>query len=127
MLDATAQLAKRPGALLFGFASPLFEPAGLGPITIPRCEPGRVRHQPDEHEVRKQLAGEDRFEIELEKGLARQRLVVPQDAQTKPVRDDCPKMRLAAIEEFLHQSMGIDGRCAALPGSPAVERQATAN
>ena len=83
MLDAAAQLAQRAGALLFGLAGPFLEPAGLGPITIARCEPGRVGHHPDEHEVGEQLAGEDRFEVELEKGLARQCLVVPEDAQAK--------------------------------------------
>ena len=108
MLDAAAQLAERTGALPFGLAGPFFEPAGLGSITIARCEPGGVRHHPDEHEVGEQLAGEDRFEIELEKGLARQCLVVPQDAQAKAVRDDRPEMRLAAIQELLNQSMGID-------------------
>ena len=37
-LHAPAQLAERASALPFGFAGPLFQPAGLGPVTLARCE-----------------------------------------------------------------------------------------
>ena len=126
-LHAPAQLAERAGALLLGFAGPLLQPAGLGPLALARHKTQRMHDEPQEHEVRIDLAGKHRLEVELDIRLARQRLVVPQDAQAQAVRDDRPQVRVAAIEELLHEAVRVGGRRAALSRRTAVERQATAD
>ena len=126
-LHAPAQLAERAGALLLGFAGPLLQPAGLGPLALARHETRGMHDEPQQHEVRVDLAGEHRFEVELDIRLARQRLVVPQDAQAQTVRDDRPQVRVAAIEELLHEAVRIGRRRTALSRRAAVERQAAAD
>ena len=126
-LHAPAQLAERAGALLLGFAGPLLQPAGLGPLALARYETRGVHDEPQQHDVRIDLAGEHRLEVELDVRLARQRLVVPQDAQAQSVRDDRPQVRVAAIEELLHEAVRVGGRRAALSRRTAVERQAAAD
>ena len=86
-----------------------------------------MHDEPQQHEVRIDLAGEHRFEVELDIRLARQRLVVPQDAQAQTVRDDRPQVRVAAIEELLHEAVRVGGSRAALSRRTAVERQAAAD
>ena len=86
-----------------------------------------MHDEPQEHEVRVDLAGEHRLEVEFDIRLARQRLVVPQDAQAQSVRDDRPQVRVAAIEELLHEAVRVGGRRAALSRRTAVERQAAAD
>ena len=126
-LHAPAQLAERAGALLLGFAGPLLQPAGLRPLGLARHETRGMHDEPQQHEVRIDLAGEHRFEVELDVRLARHRLVVPQDAQAQAVGDDRPQVRVAAIEELLHEAVRVGGSRAALSRRTAVERQAAAD
>ena len=122
-LHAPAQLPERAGALLLGLAGPLLQPAGLGPLALARRESRGMDDEPQQHEVRVDLAREHRLEVELEERLARQGLVVPQDAEPQPIGDDRPQVRVAAVEELLHQPVRVDHRRAALPRRPAVERE----
>ena len=73
------------------------------------------------------LAGEHGLEVELEEGLAREGLVVAQDAQAQAVGDDGPEVAGAAVEELLHQAVGIGGGGPAHAGGAAVEAQAAAD
>ena len=84
-------------------------------------------HEPEQDEVGIDLAGEHGFEVELEEGLAREGLVVAQDAQAQAVRDDGPEVAGAAVQELLHQAVRIDGGGPAHTGGAAVEAQATAD
>ena len=126
-LHAPTQLAERAGALLLGLAGPLLQPAGLGSLALARHEPRGVHDEPQQHEVRVDLAGEHRFEVELQVRLARQRLVVPQDAQPHAVRDDRPQVGVAAVEELLHEPVRVGGGRAALSRRAAIEREAAAD
>ena len=124
---APAQLAERAGALLLGFAGPLLQPAGLGPLALARHEARGMHDEPQQHEVRVDLAGEHRLEVELDIRLAGQGLVVPQDAQAQSVRDDRPQVPVAAVEELLHEAVRVGGGRAALSRRTAVEREAAAD
>ena len=126
-LHAPAQLAERAGALLLGLAGPLLQPAGLGPLALAGHEARGVHDEPQQHEVGVDLAGEHRLQVELQVRLARQRLAVPQDAQTHAVRDDRPQVPVTAVEELLHEPVRVGGGRAALSRRPAVEREAAAD
>ena len=121
LLDATAQVAQGAGALLVGDLGPLLQPAGLRPLGLARREARGVRHEPEQDEVGIDLAGEHGLEVELEKRLARQGLVVAQDAQPQAVRDDGPEVAGAAVQELLHQTVRVDGGGPAHAGGAAVE------
>ena len=108
-LDPAAQLTKRAGAFPLGFTGPLLQPAGLRPVVSAWCKSGGVGDEPDENEVGIDLACEHRLEVELEIRLARQRLAVPQDAEPESVRDDRPQVRVASVEELLHQPVRVGG------------------
>ena len=126
-LDPAAQFTERAGAFPLGFTGPLLQPAGLRPVVSARCKPGGVGDEPDEHEVGVDLAREHRLEVELEIRLARQRLAVPQDAEPESVRDDRPQVRVAAVEELLHETVGVGGGRPPLPRRAAIEREAAAD
>ena len=85
-----------------------------------------MHHQPQQHEVGVDFAREHRFEIEIEKRLPRQRLVVAQHAQAQAVRYDRPQVRAAAVEKLLHQAVRVCGCRAVLSGSSAIKRQSAA-
>ena len=120
-LDAAAQVAQGAGALLVGELGPLLQPAGLGPLALARREARGVGHEPEQDEVGIDLAGEHGLEVELEKRLAREGLVVAQDAQAQAVRHDGPEVAGAAVQELLHQAVRVDGGGAAHAGGAAVE------
>ena len=86
-----------------------------------------MNDEPEEHEVGIDIARKHRFEVELEKRLARKRLVVPQDAQAQTIRDDRPQVSVAAVEKLLYEAVRVGGGRAALPRRSAVEREAAAD
>ncbi len=126
-LDAAAQIAQGAGALLVGDLGPLLQPAGLRPLGLARGEARGVGHEPEQDEVGIDLAGEHGLEVELEEGLAREGLVVAQDAQPQAVRDDGPEVAGAAVQELLHQAVRVDGGRPAHAGGAAVETEAAAD
>ena len=123
-LDPAPQLAERAGALPLGFAGPLLQPAGLRPALIARRESGGVGDEPDQHEVGVDLARKHRLQVELEIRLARQGLAVSEDAEPESVRDDRPQVRVAPVEELLHQPVWVGGGRPPLPRRAAIEREA---
>ena len=127
LLDAAAQVAQGAGALLLGHLGPLLQPAGLRALALARREARGVGHEPEQDEVGVDLAGEHGLEVELEEGLAREGLVVAQDAQAQAVRDDGPEVAVAAVQELLHQAVGVGGGGTAHAGGAAVEAQAAAD
>ena len=127
LLDALLEIAECARALLLGNLGPLLEPAGLGPIALARRKARGVRHEPQQHEVREHLAVEHRLEIELEVRLPRDRLAVAQDAKPQAVRQDRPQVRIAAVQEVLHQPVRVRDRRAAHAGRASIEAQAAAD
>ena len=127
LLDTAAQVAEGARALLLGQLGPLLQPAGLRPIAVAGREARGVGHEPEQDEIGIDLAVEHGLEVELQEGLARERLVVAQNAQAQAVGDDGPEVAGAAVQELLHQAVGIGGGGAAHPGGAAVEAQAAAD
>ena len=123
-LDPAAQLTEGAGSFPLGFTGPLLQPAGFRPVVSAWCKSGGVGDEPDENEVGVDLAREHRLEVELEIRLTRQRLAVAQDAEPESVRDDRPQVRVAAVEELLHQPVRVGGGRAPLPRRAAIEREA---
>ena len=82
-----------------------------------------MSREPEQDKVGIDLAGKHGLEVELEKGLSREGLVVAQHAQAEPVGDDGPDVAGTAVDEFLHQAVGVGGGGAAHAGSAAVEAQ----
>ena len=107
--DTDAQVAQGAGALLLGLLGPLLQPGALGPVGLVRGEARCVGREPEQDEVGINLAGEHGLEVELQERLAREGLVVAQDAQTHAVHDDGPEMAWAAVDELLHQAMRVEG------------------
>ena len=122
LLDLPPQLLECGHALGFRLLGPLLQPAGFGTVSLPWREARGVRHKPKQHEVGVDLAAEHGLEVELEEGLARQRLVVAQHPQAQTVRQQRPKVRITAIEELLYQAVRIGDRRATLSGRAAIQR-----
>ena len=68
-----------------------------------------------------------RLEVELEKRLARQGLVVAQHAQAQAVGDDRPQVAGTAVQELLHETVRVGGGGTALAGGAAIERETAAD
>ena len=123
-LDSLAQVLQGAGALLAGLLGPPLQPALLGALAL---DPGLMAQQPEQAEVRVQLAVHHGGEVELDVGLAGQADVVAKDAQLEPVGEEGPEVVVGAVQELLHQAMGAGLGGARLARSALVEIQTGAN
>jgi len=126
LLDATAQIIERAGALLLGALRPTLEERLARPLSGQGLKPRLVANEPEEDEVGVDLALKHRLQVELDVGLARQGGVVAQDAEAQPVRDHAPSGVLRAVEVFLDEAMRTRARGARDPGRAPVEVQPAA-
>ena len=101
-LDAIAELVERAGTRLGGLVRPLLEQTLLGRFTF---EAGAMTGEPQHHEVAEQVAGEHRFEVELDERLLGERRVVAKHPQHEPVRDDPPQVIVRTVEVLLHETV----------------------
>src|SRR5262249_23603652 len=81
--------------------------------------------EPQKDKVRVDFAAKHRFEIEFEKRLTRERMIVAQDSEAKPIRNDRPVMLLAAVQKLLNQAMRICGGRTTHAGGALVEIHVT--
>ena len=95
LLDALAERVERTGAGIGGGLGPPLEPAVLG---FGGLDPGFVADQPQQREVRVDLAAEHRLEVELHVSLAGEADVVAQHAQDQAVGDDPPESVWGAVQ-----------------------------
>ncbi len=103
--DLVAQPAAHGDAGLLAGGAPVL-PGAVGRRRIGRAEAAGVGEQPEGAEVGEQFLLEDRFEVDLDIGGARQAGVVAQDAQHEAVADDGPERRVARVERLLRQHEG---------------------
>ena len=93
--------------MLACFADPPLQPALLWPVCF---EAALVADHPQDGEVGEDLAGEHRFEVELDVGGSGQAGVVPKEAEAPAVRQDRPEVVIGAVEELLdHGGRGGGG------------------
>ncbi|MCZ7620317.1 MAG: hypothetical protein M5U32_19155 [Myxococcota bacterium] len=123
-LDAVAEPLERTGPLLLRRLHPALEPAlgrALG------LDPRLVQHQPQDGEVRVGLTFQHGLEVELDVSLAREARVVAQEAQAQAVAEDGPEMRVAAVQQLLHEAVRALARGAGHAGAAAIEIRAKAD
>lgn len=88
---------------------------------------GLVTEEPEQHEVRVDLAVHHRFEVELHVGLPREARVVAQDAQAQSVGEEAPEVPLGAVQELLDETVRADPCGASDSGSALVQAGAEAH
>lgn len=123
-LHAAAQPVEGARPALARRREPPLEDALLGLLPL---HPRLVADEPEEDEVGVDLALHHGLEVEFDVGLAREAGAVAQDAEAQTIRDEGPEVRLAAVEEFLHQPMRADSGRARDAGRAVVQVHAAAD
>src|SRR5581483_6596718 len=83
--------------------------------------------EPEQREIGINLPLHHRLQIEFDERLPREHLVVAQNSQAQPVRDESPQVRLGAIQQNLHETVWAVARRARDTRSTLVEINAKTN
>lgn len=101
-LDSLPERVERPRPFLARRAHPPLEPQVLRAVTL---DARLMADEPQEREVRIDLAVHHRLEVELEVGLTGKARVVAEEAESETVRDEAPDAVAAPVQELLHESV----------------------
>lgn len=82
---------------------------------------------PEQGEVGEQFVIENLLEVELEVGLAGERVVVAQQAQDEAIRDDAPEVLVGVVEQLLHEAVRAGAGGAGEAAAAGVEVDAAAD